>query len=753
MGEGYRYIGKATPRGDAREIVSGKARYIDDIKLPKMLYGRVLRSPYPHANIKNIDTSKAEAYRGVEAVLTYKNVPGWKSGLPPHMCVLSRKVRFVGDAVALVAAETGNIAEEALELIDVEYEQLPAVYDVEEALKPDAPQLYSEFHGNVLPRGCPPFGPNALQEVVIGDVEKGFKEADFIAEGSCAYENIPNPLPPEPPGVIAVWEGPNQLTVWGASQSASMIRLAGQPFLEFVDVRGISAQCGGSYGTKHDSLALLGYAASLAKATGKPVKMYYTKEEQFSSFILRLGSRVRAKVGIKKDGALTALSGEWLVNTGAGSHLTQGQVAVGCGQAQVMLRCPNWNFQAKVVCTNRDPSGIVRGFGGQELNSALIPVLTLAMEKADIDPVEFFKKNMAKAGDGYYWRDGNWWTYRGIDYSKAIEKGAEVFGWKDKWQGWGKPTAVNGTRRRGVGVALRAGADSGCDESQASVKLNPDATAVLQVCASESGMGQRSNLCKMAAEVLNLPLDRVNITPPDTLVNPFEFGLAGSRGTYAVGSAVIGAAEDALRKLFELAAPILGAAPSELETKDGQIYVRGDPKRKIPWIGAMGLTRTCTGEGRFENDFSLLNFVMLFVEVEVDVETGKTKLLRVVAVTDCGQIIDPLVLEGQLYGALGSAGIDSALFEESVMDQNTGHILNCNMMDYKWRTFLDLPEFQNVVLETPIPSHRFKAVGMGEITTSAGPPAVLMAISNSIGKRITSYPVTPDKILRALGKI
>ena len=753
MGEEYRYIGKATPRKDAQEIVTGKAQYIDDIRLPEMLYGRVLRSPYPHANIKSIDTSKAEKLPGVKAVLTYKNIPEWEVGVPPHMRVLDSKVCFVGDAVSLVAAETEEIAEEALELIDVEYEELPAVYDVEEAMKPDAPQLYTQFPSNVFPRGCRVYGPKALQEVVIGDVEEGFREADFVAEGTCAYENITNPLPPEPPGVIANWEGPNQLTILVASQSAVMNRWIWLPFMGLVDIRAIGTQCGGSYGTKNYLLIPLGHAAALAKATGRPVKIYYTKEEHFDAYTLRLGSRIHAKVGIKKDGTVTALAGEWLVNTGAASDIAQGQVAVGCGEAQLMLRCSNWNLQPKVVCTNRNPSGIVRGFGGQELKSALIPILTMAMEKADLDPVEFFKKNFVKAGDGYYWRDGNWWVYRGVDYSKAMEKGAEVFGWKDKWKGWGKPTAVNGVKRRGVGVGLHGNADIGEDKSEAYVRLNPDATAVLHVCASESGMGQRSSLCKMVAEVLNLPLDKVNVTPPDTLVNPFEFGLVGSRGTYAVGSAVIEAAEDAKRQLFELAAPILGAKPEDLETKDGWIYVRGNEGKTIPWIRAMGVTRTCIGQGRFEGDFSLCNFMMIFAEVEVDVETGKTELLRVVAATDCGQIIDPLALEGQLHGSLGSAGTDSALFEESVLDKTTGRILSGNMMDYKWRTYLDLPEFQNVILETPIPSHRFKAIGVGEITTAPGPSAVLMAVCNAIGKRIMDYPVTSDKILKALGKI
>jgi CO/xanthine dehydrogenase Mo-binding subunit len=237
------------------------------------------------------------------------------------------------------------------------------------------------------------------------------------------------------------------------------------------------------------------------------------------------------------------------------------------------------------------------------------------------------------------------------------------------------------------------------------------------------------------------------------LVNPFEFGLVGSRGTYTVGSAVIEAAEDARRKLLNLAAPVLGAKPEELETKDGKIYIRGKEKEAIPWRKVMGIARTLTGQGRFETDFSLCNCMMVFAEVEVDTDTGKAGLLRVVAATDCGQIIDPLVLESQLHGSLGSAGIDTALFEKTVLDRDTGHIMNCNMIDYKWRTFIDLPRFQNVILETPIPSHRFKAIGVGEVAPAPGPSAVLMAISNAIGRRIMDYPATPDKILKALGRI
>ncbi len=752
MKKDYRFIGKRTPRKDALEIVTGKAGFIDDVKRPGMLWGKVLRSPYPHARILEIDTAKAEALPGVKAVLTFKNVPGWKTGIPRHVRVLDRKVRFVGDAVALVAAETEETASEALGLIEVKYEKLPAVYDVEEATHPDAPQLYEEFPRNLVPLEVKVFGPKSLKDVVMGDVEKGFAEADVIGEGTYAYENLPNPLPIEPPGVIAEWEGPQKLTVWSATQSASWHRFIMLSKMGFPDIRTISTHCGGSFGSKNYSGQPLFYAAALAKAAGRPVKIMYTKEEHMGAFALRLGSRFRGKVGMKRDGTVTAVAGTWFVDTGAFSDMAQAQVAVGCGEAQLMLRCPNWDLKTKLVCTNRNPSGIVRGFGGQELESAFHPLLSIAMDKAGLDPVEFFKKNYVKPGDGYYWREGNWWVSRGRDYSEAILEGARAFGWKEKWKGWLKPTSVRGAKQTGVGLGVHGNADVGEDESEAYVRLNPDATATIHVCVSECGSGQRSSLCKMAAEVLQLPLDRVSMTPPDSLINPFDFGLVGSRGTYAVGSAVIAAAEDAQKKLFELAAPGLDASPEDLESADGKVYVKGRPEDAIPWNKVMGLMQTCTGFGRFKPDYSVPNFLILFAEVEVDTETGKVDLLRVVAATDVGQVIDPLSLEGQIYGGLGAAGIDSALFEESILDRKLGHLLNINMIDYKWRTFSELPEFQNVILETPISTHRYKAVGVGEIATSPGPSAILMAASNAVGKRLSEYPLTPEKILRVLGK-
>jgi xanthine dehydrogenase molybdenum-binding subunit len=749
----YRFIGKATPRIDAVEIVTGNTQFLTDIKLPGMLYAKVLRSPHAHALIKRVDKSKAEKLPGVKAVLTWEDLPAWRGGTPRVTPVLGRKVRFVGDAVALVAATSEEIAAEAVGLINVEFEVLPAVFEMEEALKPGAPQLYEEYPGNVVTPGVPYFGPKSLKDIVMGDVKKGFEEADVITEGTFGYENIPNPLPPEPPAAIALWEGQNALTLWASDQASYRQKIyLGRIMGKEVDVRTLGVPCGSSYGSKAMSWQIELRAAALSKATGRPVRLSLTKEEHLATFTLRPGSRMHAKVGMKRDGTVTAVSGTWLLDTGYYSQTTQAQVAVGCGEVQLVVRCPNWDLKPTIVCTNRNASGIVRGFGGQELKCALIPLLSLAMQEAEVDPVEFFRKNYIKPGEGYFWRDGKWYIYRGVDYTKAIDEGAKVFGWREKWKGWLKATAVNGTKRTGVGVGVHGNVDIGESSSEAYVRLDADGSAKLYSFLVEHGTGQRSNMVKMVAEVLQLPMERVSVIAADSLVSPFEFGPAGSRGTYAMGSAVIAAAEDARRKLFELAALVLHTEPDELETEDGMIFLKRNPENKIPWEAAMGADRTCLGYGRYQADFTLANCMMTFVEVEVDTETGQATLRRVVNATDVGQIIDPPGLEGQLNGCLGSAGIDGALFEETILNKATGHMLNANMIDYKWRTFAELPPIQNVVLETPFQTHRFHAIGVGEVATAPGPSAVLMAVSNAIGVWLKEYPVTPERVLKRLGK-
>jgi len=388
------------------------------------------------------------------------------------------------------------------------------------------------------------------------------------------------------------------------------------------------------------------------------------------------------------------------------------------------------------------------------LKSALLPLVYKCMRAADIDPVEGFKKNFVQAGDTYRWRDNKWHTARDIDYTIAMDAAAEKFHWKDKWKGWLKPTRAEGHKVVGIGVGVHGNADVGEDNSEAYVRLEPNGRAVIHLSIVECGQGQRTALVKMAAEVLQLPMESVDIVPNGTLLNPHEFTTGGSRGTRTMGSAVSRGAMDAKTQLLKLAADKFFYNPEDLDTEDGYVYVIKDPEnRRWNWSEIMPKATTLTGKGRYYENFEVPNFCILFVEVEVDLETGAVKLIDVCGGTDVGQIIDPKALEMQYHGGFGSAGTDTAFFEESVLDTSTGRLLTGNMVDYKWRTFNEFPPFATSTLESQFTAGKFRAVGFGEIAGSPGPAATMMAISNAIGMEFCEYPATPAAILKALGKV
>ena len=688
--ENYRYVGRVNvPRKDAREIVTGKCTFLDDFSLPQLLIGRAKRSPHAHARIKSINVEKARALNGV-------------------------------------AAETREIADEAIELIEVEYEVLPAVTSGIEAIKDGAPQLYpGMFKNNIVTPGCPPFqkdGP--FWHLVKGDPEKGFEECACIAEDTVEFSKMAAPASPEPPGAIVRWEG-------------------------------------GSYGNKQSQVQIVSSAAVLSMKKGRPVKFYQTKAEQMCCFETRLGSQVHAKIGMDKDGVVKAVKAEWTVDTGCLSNATQGQIGVGIGEAQlVMCKCPNWDLDTNLVVTNKQPAGIVRGYGGQELNSCLSLLIGRTMRAGGFDPVECYKKNYVGEGDVYTWRDGRQWQAHSVSYVKAIEAAAEKFGWKDKWKGWGVPTWTSDDGRyvRGVGCGIIGNADIGEDNTEAYVRVVPDlvgdkARIVLQTNITESGMGQRSNIVKMVAEIMNVPFDKVDITPGDTMINPTGFGLCGSRGTITYGHAVSSAAEDAKHKLFELAKPYLEVAEDSMYLTDYGVATVARPGKFVSWKKLIPQDLTLTGYGQHLENFSTPNMFIVFLEVQVDRETGKVDVLNMLGGTDCGQIIDPSGLEMQAQGGIGSASLDTATFEEHIIDPGTGRTMTYDMIEYKWRPFNEFPEYETCFLESQFDTFQFKATGVGEIAGAAAASATMQAISNAIGVQVAQYPATPDVILKALGKI
>ena len=495
----YRHVGKYTPRKDAKDIVTGKAIFLDDFSVPHMLYGKTKRSPYPHARILSIDTSRAEALPGVRAVITHKNMPEqWGLGLPVHRLLMEDKVYYVGDLVALIAADTVESAEEAIDLIDVEYEQLEAVYTAEDALKEGAVEIYSRFKGNHVDNGIKYFQPDGpWWQIIRGDVEKGFEEAAYVAEDKVAFDKMPSPLAPETPSCIAKYEGGNEYTIWASSQSSHILKLMGEGRIPNSNLSVKTFNVGGSYGNKQSLMTTVLSAAMLSLVTKQPVKIVLTKAEQLMAYEVRLGSTITAKVGMDKEGYVKAVEGDWLVDTGAIADSIQGQVGVGLGEAQlVCAKCPNWYMDSHIAVTNKQAAGIVRGYGGQELNSCLERLMCAVMKKGNFDPLDVFKKNYIAPGDRFIWRDGRWWQSRSsLFFPEAMQNAADRFGWAGKWKGWNVPTCVKGTKARGVGMGVIGNADISEDNTEAIVRIVPDlvgsrraSTAIIECDITESGM-------------------------------------------------------------------------------------------------------------------------------------------------------------------------------------------------------------------------------------------------------------------------
>ena len=465
---------------------------------------------------------------------------------------------------------------------------------------------------------------------------------------------------------------------------------------------------------------------------------------------MRLGSRFTARFSIK-DGIMTSVKGHWYVTPGYTDDAGYCITAVGLGEMQVALaKCQNWDIDTCMYATNTISCGTVRGFGGQELKSAMMPVINHMLADANIDPVQFFHDNFVCAGDRYMWRDCNWWTCHEVDYRDAILSAAEAFGWKDKFKGWYKPTSVNGSKRIGVGVSIHGNGDVGEDNSEAIVRLHTNGSVILNQSLVESGQGQRAACAKMVAEVLNVPFESVTVTNPGTVDNPVEFGLCGSRGTLTSGTAATRAAEDALRQLQVMSAAVFRCSPTEIETCDGYVWVSNKPENKLPWAAIIPYSTSITGFGRWKANYAQPNMCINFVEMEVDMETGEAKLLRELIGTDVGQIIDPKACEMQLQASIGSAMVDTGTFEETIYDKYTGRIMTNNLIDYKWRPFNEFPPIDLVIKESQPNISRFKAVGVGEISGSAGAAAISMAISNAIGKPYMKYPATPINVLQVI---
>ncbi len=734
-------IGKRHPKIDGWERVSGKAVYASDIYLPGMLYGKSLRSPHPHARVVNIDAEKARALPGVKAVLTPKDIAAFSWDKSPgrghhDMPILADVARFAGDDIAVVAAVDEDRAQEALDLIKVDYQILPFVLDPEEALKPTAPKIHPA--GNLV-RGKP-------STLIRGNIEKGFQEADLVYEGKYSTPMLQH-VSAEPRVCVAQWER-GKLTVWDSSQYtfATQAGLAHILKIPMSKVRVICEFMGGGFGDKLQPERYSVLAAILSMKTGHPVRIEFTREENFLAAHHRYPTVCYLKYGAKKDGTLTAIQAKVVGDMGGYCHLDGAFDVI--GTMKVVYRCPNLKGEGYTVYTNKPEGGAMRCVGHPAGDFAQEVHMDIMAEKLGLDPVDFRLKNHAVLADGDQDRKV---PFSSNAMEECIRKGAEAVGWAQQWQ---KPGASPGPLKKGLGMAIHACRHGAMFlPSTGMVKINSDGTVNVLIGTADLGGNQKSTMAIIVAEELGIPLQTVSVTSADTDTTLDTGSTGGSKQTIGSGNAIKLAAADAKRQLFEIAARELKTEKENLELRSGRIYPLGsdtgiaitDVLKKAP--------AAITGRGTASLPKGMIThcFAAHFVEVEVDTLSGKIRVLKLVAAHDAGKVINLLGAENQIDGG-AIQGMGFGLTEDQIFDNATGICLNPNLVDYKLFTMKDVPEIHTVFIE-PIDRHGpFGAKGIGEPPYGPPAPAIANAIYNAIGVRITELPMNIRSILEGLSK-
>ena len=728
----FSVVGKRTPRIDAYERVSGQAQYTGDIQLPGMLYARVLRSPHPHAKIVSIDTSKAERLPGVKAVVHHGNaqIP-WSSGGHTHRrFIFNNPVRYVGDAVAAVAATDRHIAEEALGLIEIKYEKLPHVLDANEALKPDAPKITPE--GN-LSVGKGAF--SAPIEESWGDLEKGFKEADRVFEDTYITKHVNN-AQLERRVSVAKWDA-GKLTVFASTQGVSNARtdIAKDFNLPLSKVRVVCKYMGGGFGNKNQAQDYDYMAAVLARVAGQPVKLEFTREDDYIGMHGRWSSEQNYRIGVKKDGTITAVQLDAVTNMGA--YRKQSGNLSGTD----FYNIPNFKKVIKPVHTNTVVAANYRAPAYPQSVFGFASFLDQIAFELGINPVEMFQKNRIQKYKSKIPFTSNY-------LEECIIEGSKRIGWNEKWH---KPGAMSGPTKHGIGMAL-GGYPFRPGLGAATIRVNPDGTAHVLVGVTDIGTGAKSTMAIIAAEALGIPLNQLQLTNGDTDVTPYSVGESGSRTTAFTGPAVIAAAEDVRRQIFNLAAGQLKVKPEELDLREGQVFVKTDPLQKIPLERAVRNAGELIGRATTNPAFKDVegkSFSAHFAEVEVDTWTGHVRITRYVAAHDSGTILNRLPAESQIKGGV-IQGVGMAFSEELLIDRLTAIPINPNYRDAKVPTHLEAPEVEVIFIEHADPYGPFGGKVVGEPPITAAVATIANAIFNATGKRFKELPITPDKILRAI---
>lgn len=751
----YTVLGTSIPRQGGVERVIGAGIYGVDLALKNELHGGILRSQHAHAKIVSIDTSAAKALPGVHAVVTAADAPDVRYGrtyIDRYMLAKNR-VRYMGDPVAAVAAESQAIVKQALTKIKVVYEPLPVVIDPEETMKPSAPTLHDDMP---LPKNLPPDAKVknvcSFTTVHVGDPEKAMAEADVVVDEVYETKMI-HPQYLEPRIAAAQVEPDGRITVWANAQApfsvrTDVARLLGIPLNK---VRILSTELGGGFGGKASGItsgaAIEPICALLAVKAKRPVMIVLDKAEETISTTIRSGAKMYIKTGVKKDGTIVARTGKVVYDAGAYS----GFGAMAGARCTNMLGgwylMPNCHIDGYVVYTNKQVCGPVRGPGGPQAAFAVESHMDSIAAKLNMDPVEFRLKNTPKPGDKIIGVA----KLRDVSLGETIKTAAEKIG-------WGK---VKLEKNQGIGIATGSWIESAGPGGGAIVKVNEDGSVTVHIGKIDMGTAPRFGIPLIAAEELGIPVSDVTVVNVDTDASPWDAGTVGSRAIIVSGTATRLAAIDARNQLFKLAASQLEASPDDLEIKDRQIRVKGTPSKSIPLAtiatAAHNVLGEVIGRGYCDNQAMMAEekargssqpFTAHACIVEVDTNTGNVKILKYVAVHDIGFPIHPVAVEGQIEGATAMS-IGQALCEQVVFDDN-GRTMNPSFVDYLMPTINMMPRIETTLVHGYPGAGPYGAKGAGEIACVPPMAAIANAIYNATGVRIRKLPLSPENVLRAL---
>ncbi len=768
--EAFNVVGKPLPKVDAPKLAQGKAAFVADFDRPGMLHARILHSPHAHARIKDIDTRKAEALPGVHAVLTYKNVPrvvystaGQSYPIPGPLDYVSfdNKVRYVGDRVAAVAAETPEIAEEALELIEVEYEVLEPVLNVDEAMAENAPVIHDQDDYENFGESNPGRNLVARVRLELGDVEATLAETDHVFETTIETQKMKH-VPPEPWVCMTYWDEDDRLVMLTSTQVPFHVRRILAPVLGLSEgqIRVIKPRIGGGFGNKQEIYEDV--PAHLTIATGRPVRLELTREEQFTYTTTRHPMRVQYRLGVREDGVMTAQDLHAWSDTGAyGGH---GLTVLGnVGHKTLPLyNTPNLRFWGDTYYTNTPRAGAFRGYG---ITQGVIATETLVTEgavKLGKDPLTFRLDNIVEPHTenlmSKVWSEGREAQGEMIETNalrKAALQGAAAIGWDEKYDNpeWhsvpGKPHL-----KRGIGVAflMQGSGIPNLDMGAATIKMNDDGTFNLHVGATDLGTGSDTVIGQIAAEILGCRLDDLIIRSSDTDVTPFDKGAYASSTTYVSGGAAARAAEDVARQIKDVSMNMLGIPAEALTLKDGVVHGPDGQSLTFREVAMYALHQhnqhQIMGHASFMSPVSPPPFGAQFAEVTVDTETGQVTADHLLIALDSGQIINPLTASGQAEGGMHQA-VGYALAEELCYGED-GRTLNAAYDDYRVFRADEMPPMETIFVETFEPSHPVGVKSVAEIVVNGVAPAVLNAIYDATGIMMKRVPVTPERMWQAL---